>query len=162
MDIINPFEELVVFGKAFPLEPTGSTALAALRPTGRHLGHGGDLTYVRGKASGGKQPQIERYTTSPKGLREGPFHGTVKQPRTKVLRVTGSGKGFRTGPFGKAFTAAPSRALNRGGVSRSLQAIADIPKPTLKPTGKSWKQPIAGAVKKNSNIPSGASQGSRL
>lgn len=176
MDIINPFEELVVFGKKLPLEPQSSTVIAALRPTGRHLGHGGDLTHVRGKASGGKQPQIERYTTSPKGLHEGPFKGSVKQPRTRLLAVRGSGKGFRTGPFGKALP--PGQAA---GVKRSLGIINATPKGVLKPTGAKMKglqqamnnappksllakggADIAPVRKRNSNIPSGARQGSRL
>lgn len=252
MDIINPFEEIVVFGKRLPMEPQSSTRLRALKPTGKHLGHGLDLTHVRGRASGGRATKLERYTTSPKGLRQGPFSGSSLKNGSKLLEVKGTGKGYRTGPFGKAdepsrrstnkerlqatgavgvlggsvagggyggykiagrinrkrrnmrefdemrshvpgrktgidalshllkkglavpypntgpfgkgiLTAAPSKGLVRGGIQSSLDSIAKIPKPTLKPTGASWKQPIAAAAAlKNSKIPNGAKRGGRL
>lgn len=104
MDIVNPFEELVVFGKKLPLEPVSSTIIGALRPTGRHLGHANDLGHFTGGTQGGPATRLERYTTSPKGLRQGPFKGSVSQPKTKLVVVQGKGpgKGFRPGPFGKA------------------------------------------------------------
>lgn len=73
MDLFNPFTELDLFSKALPMEPTSSTTIGALRPTGAHLGHGLDLGHWRGKKEGGRKPGIERYTTSPKGLGQGPF-----------------------------------------------------------------------------------------
>ena len=73
MDIINPFEELVVFGKRLPLEPLSSTIIGALHPTGKHVGHGQDLGHFRGPKSGGRAGHLERYTTKVVGQRQGPF-----------------------------------------------------------------------------------------
>lgn len=64
MDLLNPFEERVLFGKAYPLAPEfGSNVrvLRALVPTGRNLGHGLDLKHVSGPRSGGPATRLERY-----------------------------------------------------------------------------------------------------
>lgn len=170
MNIINPFEEIVVFGKKLPLEPMSSTRIRALKPTGKHLGHGLDLTHVRGRASGGRATKLERYTTTPKGLRQGPFSGSSLKNGSKLVEVKGSGKGYRTGPFGKSvFTQAPEVARilaqkpGKPSTSRGLGMIAGIPKSTLKPTGAHLKG-LKGALDKakNSNIPNGARKGGRL
>lgn len=64
MDLVNPFEEVVVFGKAYPVAwPVQSaSSVAALVPTGRHVGHGNDLTHIRRKRTGGSRTKVERFT----------------------------------------------------------------------------------------------------
>ena len=166
MDIINPFEELVVFGKKLPLEPTSSTVIRALRPTGRHVSHANALTHVRGRADGGPATRLEHYTTTPKGLREGPFSGSVSQPKTKLLEVKGSGKGFRTGPFKKSLaTTLGSRTLVGRGVLKPVKIASKVPagpSASLKPTRSIGALPIGKGMRRNSNIPSGARRGGRL
>ena len=90
MELNNPFTDLIFFSKALPMEPTSSTVIGALRRTGKHLGHGQDLTHVRGRASGGRKPSIERYTTSPRGLKMGPFKGSGKLLPTVTRSVSKS------------------------------------------------------------------------
>jgi hypothetical protein len=137
MDIINPFEELVVFGKRLPLEPMSSTVIGALHPTGKHVGHGQDLGHFRGPKSGGKAGHLERYTTKVRGLRQGPFK-----------------KGL-----------VPVAA--KGTVQNSLNLISKIPKPTTVPNTVTTSPRLANAAAKagtitNSNIPHAAKQGNRL
>ena len=166
MDIINPFEELVVFGKKLPLEPQRSTIIAALRPTGRHVSHANDLTHVRGVASGGAATKLERYTTSVRGLHPGPFKGSVSQPRTKLVEVKGSGKGFGTGPFRKSLSTAIGDAasgLKKLKPAAPVKVPGKVPLPpsaSLQPTRSIGALPLGKSV--NSNIPSGASKGGRL
>ena len=78
MELNNPFTDLVFFSKALPMEPTSSTIIGALHPTGKHLGHGQSLGHWRGASSGGRKAGIERYTTSPRGQKMGPFKGSGK------------------------------------------------------------------------------------
>ena len=78
MELNNPFTDLVLFGKSLPMEPTSSTIIGALRPTGSHLGHANDLGHWRGRKEGGRKAGIERYTTSPRGQKMGPFKGSGK------------------------------------------------------------------------------------
>lgn len=76
--LVNPFEEVVVFGKALPLDPVSSTRLRALVPTGKHIGHGNALTHVHNSGGkGGKATRLQRYTTTPRGQRQGPFSKSV-------------------------------------------------------------------------------------
>lgn len=140
MDIINPFEELVVFGKKLPLEPVSSTRIGALLRTGKHLGHGQDLGHFRGTKSGGRAGHLERYTTSPRGLKSGPF---------------------KKGLF-------PVAA--KGTVQNSLNLISKIPKPTGIPRTVTTTPLLSQAANKakavgrvtNSNIPHAAKTGNRL
>lgn len=65
MDLIDPTEETVVFGKAYPVAwpPPGSTPLRALVPTGAHVGHGNALKVVHNRrGGGGRASRLERYT----------------------------------------------------------------------------------------------------
>ena len=93
MELINPFEEQVILGKAYPRDPTfGSDVrvLRALTPTGRHVGDALALHHTHNPhGGGGPATKLERY-------------------RGKKSRV------------GKA----------SGGVKRSLELIAQTPKPT--------------------------------
>lgn len=61
MDLINPFEEPMSFGKAATTPPQSSTTIRALVPTGRHVGHGQDLTHVRGPKSPASGTLLEHY-----------------------------------------------------------------------------------------------------
>lgn len=65
MYMVNPFEETVVFGKAYPVAwpPPSSTRIRALLPTGAHIGHANALHVVHSSAhSGGPATRLERYT----------------------------------------------------------------------------------------------------
>jgi hypothetical protein len=74
-NLINPFEEVVVFGKAYPAVYPFSAAksIGALHPTGSHVGHGNKLVHITGKATSPQGTGLRRYTTKPTGLRVGPF-----------------------------------------------------------------------------------------
>lgn len=66
-NLVNPYEEVVVFGKAYPvaLPVPRSTTIRALVPTGSHVGHGNALVHVRNsKGGGGRATKLERYTGS--------------------------------------------------------------------------------------------------
>ena len=78
MELNNPFTDLVFFGKSLPMEPTSSTVIGTLHHTGGHLGHGQDLGHWTGKKEGGRKAGLERYTTSPRGQKMGPFKWSCK------------------------------------------------------------------------------------
>lgn len=64
-NLINPFEEVVVFGKAYPvaLPVSHATTIRALVPTGGHVGHGNALKHVHNSSGGGgRATKLERYT----------------------------------------------------------------------------------------------------
>lgn len=64
-DLINPFEEFVAFGKAYPIAwpPQGAKVLTALVPTGKHVSHANDLSVTRNSSGGGgRATKLERYT----------------------------------------------------------------------------------------------------
>ena len=73
--LINPFEDVVVFGKAYKTSffPQSSSRAAALVPTGKHLGHGNRLGHFRGTGVSPQGTGLRRYTTKTVGLRQGPF-----------------------------------------------------------------------------------------
>ena len=75
--LINPFEETVVFGKAYPIAwpPQGETVIRALVPTGRHVSHANKLTHVKGRNS---------------------------QPTNRLKHVRRKGKGGGLGTVGKS------------------------------------------------------------
>lgn len=100
MDLINPFEEVVVFGKAYPVAwPVASaTQLKALVPTGKHVGHGLRLSHTRIAGGGGKATRLERYTRGKKvskGIAEGlqlastTGAATAKTARSAAARPSG-------------------------------------------------------------------------
>lgn len=110
MDLVNPFTEQVIFGKAFPRNVTSGTnvrVLRALVPTGRHVGHAQDLKHVSGPRSGGRAHALERYRGSHAG---------------------GVGKALAFAPTGMA-----AKASTGNGVKRGLGLIAAIPKPKKVP-----------------------------
>lgn len=139
-NLVNPFEEVVVFGKAYPvaLPVPSSTTIRALVPTGGHVGHGNDLKVVRNrKGKGGRATKLEHYRG-----------GHAKQGM---------------GPFGKAALPLP----NPGGpsVANGLSMIANQAKPSRVPMAGQTPKRVRVArarMKVNSNIPDGARQGRSL
>lgn len=92
-NLIDPFSEVVAFGKAYPVAVPvpGSVHIATLIPTGRHVGSANNLLRVRNSGGGGgPATALERYTTKVKGHRQGPFSkGSV----ANGLRMAASQKG---------------------------------------------------------------------
>lgn len=84
--LVNPFEEVVVFGKAYPvaLPVSGSTRLRALVPTGAHVSHDNKLTHVRGGGPTITRQQLQRYTTKTVGHRQGPFGKSDLTTRRRI------------------------------------------------------------------------------
>lgn len=80
LDLINPFEEVVVFGKRFSVVDTTQNVrvIRALVPTGPHIGHGNDLKVVHGPRSGGRKAGLERYTGGHGGGRHGILRATKR------------------------------------------------------------------------------------
>jgi hypothetical protein len=110
MDLVNPFEEVVVFGKAYPVAwpAQGASGVKALLPTGRHVAHGNDLKHVHNsRGSGGPATRLEHYRNSKGGGGRASrlvHHGSRKSGQPKALeRTHHTPRGFRTGPFKKAF-----------------------------------------------------------
>ena len=129
MQLVNPFEEVVLFGKKLSMEPESSTTIGALRPTGKHVGHANDLVRVRGKASGGKATRLERYTTSPKGLKQGPF--TTASVGLRQGPFTTNPKGFESGPFKKGLDSEINKGIGaslKSGAGRVGRSLMKKPK----------------------------------
>ena len=62
MQLVNPFEEVVVFGKAYDLmSGSAPVAVRALVPTGGHVGTANDLKVVRRNGGGGPATKLEIY-----------------------------------------------------------------------------------------------------
>src|SRR5690242_15589057 len=61
--LVNPFEEVVAFGKAYPvaLPVPRATRVRALLPTGGHVSHANDLKVIRRNGKGGPATKLERY-----------------------------------------------------------------------------------------------------
>jgi len=135
--LINPFTEVVVFGKALPLDPQASTVIRALVPTGRHIGHGNDLVRGTGRRKGGPATRLELYRGSTPALRTGPFG------KSDVLKAFGAPKTARRVQM---IWESPAFKENNGrralGVSRLRGRV------------------VANEI--NSKIPSGARKGKRL
>jgi hypothetical protein len=97
--LINPFEEVIVFGKAYPvaLPVPSSTKLRALVPTGAHIGHANDLQVFHGGGPRIPKQALQRYTAKPVGLRQGPFTkaADIKKPRLNSNNPSGPSKGRR-------------------------------------------------------------------
>ena len=72
---INPFEEVVVFGKAYTVvSETNVRYTGSLVHTGKHVGHGQRLTEVKNSSGGGgKATKLERYAGGHSSQRVGPF-----------------------------------------------------------------------------------------
>jgi hypothetical protein len=100
-NLVNPYEEVVVFGKAYPvaLPVSSATTIRALVPTGSHVGHGNDLKVVRNsRGHGGRRAGLEHYTAKPKGLKQGPFGkaaptGLARPGMLTAAKVAASGPG---------------------------------------------------------------------
>ena len=62
--LVNPFEEVVAFGKAYPvaLPVARAVRVRALLPTGGHVSHANDLKVYRGRRSGGPATKLEHYS----------------------------------------------------------------------------------------------------
>ena len=138
LDLVNPFEEVVAFGKAYPLNTVSGTnvrRIRALVPTGRHVGRANALTHVTNSSGGGGRnaTRLERYTTKPRGQRSGPF---------------GKAAGFG-GAASRQFAA----GVSKPSVKNGIRMIQDMPKLKTLP---------AAATRRNSNIPDGARRGSSL
>ena len=104
MDLINPFEDVVVFGKAYrnvwPVE--SAQTIAAIVPTGRHVSHANDLSVTRNsRGGGGRATRLEVYRGKKRGLRQGPF-----------------GKGLDADPFAKGLFGGGKKAAQ---VKRGLE-----------------------------------------
>jgi hypothetical protein len=72
LNLVDPFAEVVVFGKAYPVAwpPPGATSVKALLPTGRHVSHANALLHVRNsRGGGGKATRLEHYTGKKSGGR---------------------------------------------------------------------------------------------
>jgi hypothetical protein len=145
--LINPFEEVVVFGKAYPvaLPVAHSTKIRALVPTGAHVGHGNKLVVVHG--------------------------GGPKITRQQLQTYHGHGRGLSEGPFGKSlfpFDGAQSSpsAGSGGGLGDSTNSATSPgkpgePKKPLKPTAVKGPTSPRRSIP-NSNIPDASSKGSRI
>jgi hypothetical protein len=73
-NLINPFEEVVVFGKAYPVKDvTNVRAGSPKTHTGRGVGHGQKLHEVKHKGGGGRRVGLERYQGGHSSGRVGPF-----------------------------------------------------------------------------------------
>ena len=119
MNLINPFEETVVFGKAYPVAWPVERAqtLAALVPTGRHVSHANALSVTRNpRGGGGRATRLERY-----GRRK-VSKGSVAQG----LSMAGGAKGVMPlrNPAG---TAAPGGALTRALKRRNVPVNSSLP-----------------------------------
>ena len=110
MTLINPFEEVVVFGKAHStLETSWGTnvrVIAALVPTGRHVSHANALTHKHNsRGKGGRATRLQRYS--------------------KALTPGAPARAIFGGPASKQMPA----GLTRRGVKRGLQLATTPSKP---------------------------------
>jgi hypothetical protein len=74
LDLVDPFNETVVFGKAHRSSdgtyrrawpPAGATSVSSLLPTGRHVSHANALVHVKGKKTKGRNANnLEVYRKS--------------------------------------------------------------------------------------------------
>ena len=130
--MLNPFEEVVVFGKAYStLNVTSGTNVSVIRalvPTGGHVGHGNALTVVRNrKGHGGRRPGLEHYSKA------------FSIPRIKGV------KGVKSADAGVKRSLALVNNPKTGNVSRVAPQTFSAPTPRI-----------------NGNIPSGNRRGSAL
>lgn len=130
---VNPFEEVVAFGKAYPrsvVHGTDVQRVRALVPTGRNVGHANALTHVKRKAKvSGRATRLERYT--------------------------GGGISQRVGPFGKAAGASVENGLKQIAAIPRPKSVPAAPTNPLRVR-------VAQGKMRNSNIPDGARKGSKL
>lgn len=145
-NLVNPFEEAVVFGKAYPVAVPAQRAvvLRALVPTGKHVGHGQALERYTGKKSGGRKAGVEHYRSKGKRSsvhRAGGFGKAAPSVQNGLRMIQQTPKG--TLPTGRGPATSPSpRIQPRPSVKNGLRMVRDM--------------------KVNSNIPDGARRGSRL
>jgi hypothetical protein len=124
LDLVNPFEEVVVFGKAYSLQnvTTGTNVrvLRAMMPTGKHIGTGQNLVHVHNsKARGGPATKLEHYTKAfnPKAARA-MFGGPASQQMPGNLRRRGVARGLALATSGskpKSFGSAGSTGRRLAG-----------------------------------------------
>jgi hypothetical protein len=70
----NPFEEVIVFGKSYPVKDvTNVRAGSPKTHTGRGVGHGQKLHEVKHKGGGGRKAGYERYKGGHSSAGVGPF-----------------------------------------------------------------------------------------
>lgn len=116
-NLINPFDEVVVFGKAYPVvDVTNVRSGTPKTHTGRGVGHGQRLTDVKNsKGGGGRATKLERYS--------------------------GGHASGRVGPFGKSLVTALTTPTNAIGskLGGSLQKTAKVPGLVPKPPAMSLK-----------------------
>lgn len=98
--LINPFEEVIVFGKAYTVvEPIPrSTRIRALVPTGGHVGHGNALGHYRGGGPAITRTQLQTYNGNGKGLRQGPFGKALQSPERTSRRRAIPNSNIPAGP----------------------------------------------------------------
>lgn len=120
MQLVNPYEETVVFGKAYPVAwpPPGATRIRALVPTGSHVGHANALHIAHGKGShGGPATKLERYSKAAGFLMRGPLReGQSRLGATLAQRTSGQRSTLRSA--GNA-TARRGREAGERGAQRS-------------------------------------------
>ena len=111
MDLINPFDEVEVFGKAYPVAWPVQSATPVAAVTPRAKGHGLRLVRVKNSSGGGgKATRLEHYKIKPRGLRQGPFSkGSVSEG----LRMAAGAKGVI--PVGERNAIVPTGTGRLGG-----------------------------------------------
>jgi hypothetical protein len=93
--LVDPFSEVVVFGKAYPVAwpPQGATSVKALLPTGRHVSHANRLHHTHNsRGGGGKATTLEHYTGRKSGGRT-KLQQFGKGSVAEGLRMAGNAKG---------------------------------------------------------------------
>jgi hypothetical protein len=176
--LVDPFAEVVVFGKAYPVAwpPPGATSVKALLPTGRHVSHANALLHVRNsRGGGGKATRLEHYTGKKsggratslvhvkKGVSEDPFEkGLVRNFKAgfdPALRGPGKGVAGRLGT--KYRSVSDKWNAPRQGASREakyeMQARASRGHGPVEFLGKSLRN-----TSPHSAIPTASKSGRRL
>lgn len=126
-NLINPFEEVVVFGKAYPV--VGVTNVRSGSPkthTGRGVGHGQRLTDIKNSKGKGGRTKLERYKGGHASGRVGPFG--------KALTTNGVPNALKLIAGIPKATKAPA-GLHSNVLSDRLASVA-AKKGSLVPTGK--------------------------
>jgi hypothetical protein len=108
MSLVNPFEQVVVFGKAYslPADPASGTnvrVVSALKPTGRSVGTANNLVHVSNSKGRGGPTRLERFTKAgvslPK-LMQTTGAPPVKLGQLRARSATGVAQRLREQRFG--------------------------------------------------------------
>jgi hypothetical protein len=85
--LVDPFAEVVVFGKAYPVAwpPPGATSVKALLPTGRHVSHANALLHVRNSRGGGGKATKARALHRQEEWRAGHLPGARQEGRLSEM-----------------------------------------------------------------------------